>query len=141
MGQHLVLRREGRGRVLVDHHPGVDPRGGREEWRQSAVEPRVEEQRRASLADGAKLSESQLREIERQRDGLAVEVATADDSAAARRECQCVGDATAGEYERVVRRRVEFDVEDSAEMIQRVTDGAVDLRDAAERVRVLDLVV
>ena len=51
-----------------------------------------------------------------------------------------VGDAAAGEDERVVGRRVELDVEDPAQVVERVAHGAVDLRHAAQRVRVLDLV-
>ena len=51
-----------------------------------------------------------------------------------------VGDAAAGEDERVVGRRVELDVEDAPQVVERVADRAVDLRDAAQRVRVLDLV-
>ena len=139
--QHLVLGREGRGRVLVDHHPGVDARRRRQERRQPAVEPRVEEQRGPSLADRAELSERQLREVESEGDRLAVEVATADDSSAACRQCRRIGHTAAREDERVVGRGVELDVEDAAEVVERVPDGAVDLRDAAQRVRVLDLVV
>ena len=49
-------------------------------------------------------------------------------------------DAALGEHERVVGRGVELDVEDPAEVVERVADRAVDLRHAAQRVRVLDLV-
>ena len=51
-----------------------------------------------------------------------------------------VDDPAAGEDERIVRRRVELDVEHAPELIERIADGAVHLRDATERVRVLDLV-
>ena len=49
-------------------------------------------------------------------------------------------DAALREDERVVGRAVHLDVEDPSEVIERVADRAVDLRHAAERVRVLDLV-
>src|SRR4029079_8998357 len=71
---------------------------------------------------------------------LTVEIAAADDSAAAGRDRRLVGNATAWEDERVVGRRVELDVGAAPEMVERVADRAVDLRRAAQRVRVLDLV-
>ena len=48
--------------------------------------------------------------------------------------------AAGGEHERVVGRGVELDVEHPPEVVERVADRAVDLRHAAQRVRVLDLV-
>ena len=66
VGQDLVLGREGGGRVLDDHQAAVPPRVGRQEGRQAAVQPRVQEQRRAPLGDGAQLGQRQLREVERQ---------------------------------------------------------------------------
>ena len=116
------------------------PDDGREERRQAAVQARIHEQRGPPLADRAELGEGQLREVERERDRLAVEVAAADDAPAAGRERVRRGDAAAREDERVVGRRVELDVEDAAEVVQRIADRAVDLRHAAQRVRVLDLV-
>ena len=116
------------------------PDDGREERRQAAVEPRVDQQRRAPLADRAELGQRDLGEVEGQRDRLAVEVAAADDPAAAGRDRASSAHAAAGEDERVVGGRVELDVEDAAEVVERVADRAVDLRDAAQRVRVLDLV-
>ena len=140
MGEHLVLAGEGRGRVLVDHHPRVDARTGRQEGRQPAVEPRIDEQRRPALADRAQLGERELGEVERERDRLAVEVAAADDPAAAGRERVDRRHAAAGEDERVVGRGVELDVQHATEVVEGVLDGPVDLRHAAQRVRVLDLV-
>ena len=49
-------------------------------------------------------------------------------------------DAALREDERVVGRAVHLDVEDAPEVVERVADRAVDLRHAAQRVRVLDLV-
>ena len=94
---------------------------------------------RRSLID-AELGQGELREVERERDRLAVEVAAADDPAAAGRDRVLGGHAAAREDERVVGRGVELDVEDAAQVVERVADRAVDLRHAAQRVRVLDLV-
>ena len=141
MRQHLVLRREGRRRVLDDHQPAVPARdpgvrnAGRPPLRRASTSSAV---RRSEIAP--ELGQRELREVERERDRLAVEVAAADDEPAARG--QGVGrDVAAGrEHERVVGRGVELDVEDAAQVVERVADGAVDLRHAAQRVRVLDLV-
>ena len=140
MGEDLVLGDEGGRRVLVDHHPRVDPGRRRQERRQPAVQVRIHEQRGPSLADRPELRQGDLGEVERQRDRLAVEVAAADHPAAAGRDGVLVGDPAAREDERVVGRRVELDVEDAPEVVERVPHGAVDLRDAAQRIRVLDLV-
>ncbi len=140
MGQDLVLRDEGGRGVLVDHHPRVDARRCGEERRQPAVEPRIDQQRRPPLADRAQLGDGDLGEVERQRDRLAVEVAAADDPPAAGRDGVLTGDAAAREDERVVGRGVELDVEDAAQVVERVADRAMDLRRAAQRVGILDLV-
>ena len=70
-----------------------------------------------------------------------MEVAAADHPAAAGGDRGLVGDPATREDERVVGRRVELDVEDAPQVVERVAHRAVDLRDAAERVRVLHLVV
>ena len=54
MRQHLVLRRQGGGRVLQEHQPRVQAGVRREEGRQPAVQARVEQQRRPPLADRAR---------------------------------------------------------------------------------------
>ena len=69
-----------------------------------------------------------------------MEVAAADDPAAARRERVDRRDAAACEDERVVGRRVELDIQHATEVIEGIADGAVHLWNATERVRVLDLV-
>ena len=74
------------------------------------------------------------------RDWLAVEVPAADHPAAAGRDRVDIGDPAAGEDERIVGRRVELDVEDATQMVERIAHRAVDLWRAAQRVRVLDLV-
>ena len=90
--------------------------------------------------DRAQLGQRELREVERERDRLAVEVAAADDEPAARREGIGRDRAALREHERVVGRGVELDVEHAPQVVERVADRAVDLRHAAQRVRVLDLV-
>ena len=47
----------------------------------------------------------------------------------------CVGDAAFRKHERVVGRAVHLDVEDAPQVLDGVSDGAVDLRNAAQRVR------
>ena len=69
-----------------------------------------------------------------------MEIPATDDPAAAGRDRVDVGDATTREDEWIVGRRVELDVEDAPEIVERVADGAVDLGDAPERIRILDLV-
>ena len=69
-----------------------------------------------------------------------MEVAARDDQAAAGRDRGGIGSATGGEDERVVGGAVDLDQEDRPEVVERVPDGAMDLRHAAQRVRVLDLV-
>ena len=140
VGQHLVLRRQRRGRVLEQHHARLQPAAGRKERRQAAVQARVHQQRDPPFRDRAELRDRQLGEVERDRDRLAVEVAATDDQPAAGGEGVGVGSATVGEDERVVRGGVQLYVEDAAQILQRVADGAVDLRNAAQRVGILDLV-
>ena len=70
---------------------------------QALVEPRVDEERDPSLGDRAQLRDGQLREVERERDRLAVEVAAADHEAAARRGHVRGSRAALGEDERIVR--------------------------------------
>ena len=65
--------------------PRVQP-GPRRGTRAAAVQARVEQERGPALADRAELGERELREVERERDRLAVEVAAADHPAAAGRE-------------------------------------------------------
>ena len=140
MGEHLVLRHEGGRRVLGDHQPGIEAARGGEERRQPAVQARVEEQRGPPLADRPELRDRELREVEREGDRLAVEVAAADHPPAAGRHRVLGRDPALREHERVVGRAVHLDVEDPSEVVERVADRAVDLRHAAQRVRVLDLV-
>ena len=120
--------------------PDSRPLPGREERRQPAVQARVDHQRDPPLRDGAQLGDGQLGEVQGEGHGLAVEVAAADDQPAAGGRGGRVGHAARREDERVVGGRVQLDVEDAAQIVERVANGAVDLGHAAERVRVLDLV-
>ena len=85
MGEDLVLRDEGRGRVLEDHQPGVEPDAGARNAGRPPLRRGVEQERGPPLADRAELGDRDLREVERERDRLAVEVAAADHEAAAGR--------------------------------------------------------
>ena len=140
MGEDLVLGGKGGGRVLDDHHPGIEAARRREEGRQTAVEALVEEEGRPALADRPELREGDLGEVEREGDRFAVEIPAADHESAAGGHRGLVDDAALRKDERIVGRAVHLDVEDTSEVVERVPDRAVNLRHAAERIRVLDLV-
>ena len=80
--------------------PELRPLAGRQKRRQAPVEARVDQQRDPPLGDRAQLRDRQLREVERERDRLAVEVAAADHEAAARRRDVRGRGAAPGEDER-----------------------------------------
>jgi hypothetical protein len=69
-----------------------------------------------------------------------VEVAAADHQAAARRRDVRGRGAALGEDQGIVRGGVQLHVQDPAQVVQGIPNGAVDLRHAAQRVRILDLV-
>ena len=69
-----------------------------------------------------------------------MEVATGDDPAATGRGRLRVDVRTVGEDERIVGGRIDLDLEHPADVGQRIGNRAVDLRHAANRVWVLDLV-
>ena len=101
--------------------------------------------RRSSCAmrrsrDRAELGHGDRQQVHRQRDRLAVEVAAGDRLAAAGRGARRIDVRAVGEDERVVGRGVDLELEHAPHVGQRVRDRAVDLRHAADRVRVLDLV-
>jgi len=89
------------------------------------VEARIEESSDAALGGDADLRDSGLHAIERHGDGLAVEVAAVHDA------------LVVGQEERVVGDRVELRLDHSVRGRKLIHDGAEDLRDATERVRVL----
>ena len=97
MDQDLVLRGEGGGGVLEHHHPGVEAALRSEERRQASVEraPSTSSAIRRSLI-APELGDAPAREVERQCDRLAVEVAAGDhEPAAGRRRGTGVGDPAA----------------------------------------------
>ena len=128
MAERLVLGDERRGHVLRDHEAGVQPAFGRQERRQPVGEARVYESLDAPLRDAGQLCNGHRECVQREGEGLAVEVAVRDDL--------LLGD----EHERVVGRRVELDRHRRLDVVQQVARCSVDLRCAPERVRVLHLV-
>ena len=77
------------------------------------------------LADVRELGDGDRREVECDRDGLAMEVPAADHA------------MILGEHDRVVGHRVDLDLEDSTCVRERVARGAVYLGHAADRIRIL----
>ena len=77
MAEDLVLADERRARDLRDHEARVQPALRREERREPARERRVDELLDAALADVRELGGGHRREVERERERLAVEVAAA----------------------------------------------------------------
>ena len=138
--QDLVLGHEGSRRVLVQHHPRVDPGLRGQERGQAAVETWVDEQRRSAFADGPEFGHSQFREVEGEGDRLAVEVAAADHLAVTGPDCFGPGYRSIREHQRVVRGGVDLDEEHPPEVVQGVPHRAVDLRHAAKRIGILDFV-
>ncbi len=140
MGEDLVLRSEGGGRVLDDHQAGIEAARRCEEGRQPAAEALVEQEGRSPLADRTELREGDLGEVEREGDRLAVEVPAADDEPPAGGHRGLVDDAALRKHQRIVGCAVHLDVEDAPQVVEGVPDRAVDLRHATKRVRILDLV-
>jgi hypothetical protein len=119
-----VLRHQGGTRVLRDHEAGVRARGGTEERRQ-ATGMSVREAIDARLADVGKLRHRDRREIERDRDGLSVEVPPAHDA------------TLFHEDQRVVGHGIDLGLQDASGVVERIARRAVHLGHAADRVRIL----
>ena len=105
--------------------PGVEPALVGQERRQAVRHRRVQHPLDPALGDRSQLREADLERVERNRDRLAVEVPVRDDLPAI------------GQHERVVGGGVQLDGDRPLGVVDRVAHGAVHLRRAAERVRVL----
>ena len=123
--QAAVLGRHRRLRVLGDHQARVDPRVGSQEGGQALGARRVEQAVGAPLADRADLGRGDREEVAGHRDRSTVEVAARLDPAV-------------GQDHRVVDRRSQLGLGHPLGVGDGVAGGAVDLRAAADRVRVLD---
>jgi len=99
----------------------------------------VEEAVGAALADGGELGERARGVVQPERQRFPVEVPAGDDGGAVGAAGPRV-DAVAVEHEGVVGRAVELGLDGVPEVAEGVPDGAVDLRQAANRVGVLDAV-
>ena len=105
------------------HQAGFEAGVAGEEGGQVLVERRVHQAVDAALGDAGQGGERDREEVELKRQRLAVEIAAGKDLAV--------------EDERIVGGGVQLDGEDAGGFGERVADGAVDLRSAAERVSVL----
>ena len=94
MGEHLVLADERRRHVLRDHEPGVEPAFDREESGQPLGQRRVDHPLGAALGHRRELGDGHRQRVERERDGLTVEVPVGDEH------------VVVDEHERIVGRRV-----------------------------------
>ncbi len=124
MGQGLQLVDEGGRGVVGDHQSRVDPGRIGQEGRQSR-QAGVHQARGAALGDRGQLGDRHGGVVEGERQRLAVEVAARHDR-------------TRREDERVVGGGVDLDPQDALELRQRVARRAMDLRHAAQAVRVLE---
>ncbi len=88
----------------------------------------VHELLRAPLADVRERRERDREVVERDRERLSVELSRADDL------------LRVGEHDRIVRDRVELALEHGLHVRERLLVRAVDLRDAAQRIRILHTV-
>ena len=128
MTQNFVLAHERRRRDLRDHEARVKTasRG------QKRGEPRrkrgVHELLDAALADVRELRARDRRKVERERERLSVKIPAAD---------QIRFGVVAHEHARVVGDAVHFAFEDGAHEPERVARCAVNLRNAAKRIRIL----
>src|SRR5205085_11063925 len=123
--QHLALVQERDGDDLRDHVARLDARASGEEGRQPLVLVGVDEAVNAAFDDVAEVHERDARVVEGERERRAVEVAARYDL------------ARVGEDERVVRGRSGLHFDGGARVRQRVAACPVNLRHAAQRVRVL----
>src|SRR5258708_6887279 len=98
-----------------------------EEWGPRGEEP-GEHAEQAPVGDAADLGKAEVGGVERQRQGLAVEVAPGEHS------------LLLGENERIVGASIEFNGQAPAQVVDRVVAGAVHLGGAAQRVRILNSV-
>ncbi len=129
VGERAQLAHERGGGVLGDHQAAARTRVAGQERRQPLVEARREQAERPPLGEGGEVGERQAQRVEPQRERLAVEVAGRDDARRVADEDGVVGD------------RVEVDRDEAPAEADALARGAVDLRDAAQRVRVLQRAV
>src|SRR4029453_1107447 len=112
---------QGRGRVLGQHQPRVEPRVTGQERGQVVVEGRVEQPVDPPLGDVGQLGQGDGQEVEREGQGLAVEVADRDDL------------ARLGEHHRVVGDRAELALDHLAGEGDHVPAGPAHLGGGAQR--------
>ena len=124
--QLAVFRAQGSGDVLHDHHPGVHPRVGHQEGRQTA-DVRVDQTVQATLGDGADFRHGDGQQVRRQCHGLAVRVGLGHHAVI----------VCGAQHQRVVGGAVEFGFDLSGRVHQLVTGRAMHLRDRANAQRVL----
>lgn len=127
-GERAILAGERCCGDLSDHEAGIEARLGREERGEQTGE-RVRHLLDAPLRNPAQRRYGNGDLVGGHRERLAVEIAAADDVALA---------ILLDEYERIVGRAVEFDERHFAGLDEGITDGAVNLRGAAQAIGILN---
>ena len=126
---NLVLADHGSGSVLNDHEAGVDAGLGGQERGQAVGERGVDHTLGAALGSVGQLARGDAEEVERQGHGLAMEVTAGDNG------------LVVEEHQRVIGDGVELDLDLLTDILERVAAGAVQLRDAAQGVSVLNAIL
>ena len=130
MGQHLVFRGQGGGRVLDHHQTAFQAAVLRQKHGQNAaIAVGIDQSRRAPLAHIAQFGQRQRRIIHRNGNRFAMKIAGRDDIDFAR--------FLIHKNERVVVDRVEFDVDNPLAVGDGIAHRAMNLGHTAQRVRVL----
>src|SRR4029077_6567907 len=150
MRQDFVFADQRCGGDLRHHEPGIQAGPRSQKWRQTLTQGWVYQSLQPALGDAGQHAEGNAEEIQSEGQRLAVKIAAgydvcfqaggtalrwADDGV--RPEVSWDGFQ---EYQRIVYGRVDFNFHDFATVSERVANRAVDLRHAAQRVRVLHAV-
>jgi hypothetical protein len=127
---------DGRSGVLHDHVAGLGAvLVADQEGRQAVVGGRIDQLVEAALGNRGQHRDRRLQVAHRQRQRHAVEMAGGNHLL-----LDMLG-LLVGKHQRIVGDRIEFDVEHALGLLQRIAHRAVHLRDAAQRIAVLRLVL
>ena len=146
MRQHFVFADQRRGGDLRHHESGIQAGAGSQKWRQAFVQRRVHQALQPALGNSRQRAERDGQEIQDESQRLAMEISAGDDVSFSLRSFAPldgrapVPDVALHEHQRIVHRRVDFDLHHLAAVGQRVAHRAVDLRHAAQGVGILHAV-
>ena len=138
MRQHFVLADQRGGGHLRHHESGVQACAGSQEWRQAFIQRRVHQALQPALGDAGQRAERDAQKIQSEGQGLAWKLPPEMTSALGRPSSRSYVDLQ--KHQRVVHRRVDFDLQHLAAVGQRVAHRAMHLRHAAQGVGILHAV-